>query len=158
MSLILVYTLVAALAFGALASLIFESASGRHCAAALRRPAVMEAPRRAPRSKTKKHPRQILPRLQPLANASSAGVMEYFTRGSWLPYRFSIEWRAGSGYRIYILDQPGARAYTPHKLFDAAGRPYVCWSAMIATIEDARKIAQLWAEHTQRYLSTGHWH
>jgi hypothetical protein len=73
-------------------------------------------------------------------------------------YGFSFERVAGS-YRVYIVRQPGygdrsADCDSTHRLTDK-GRNYICWTGVLLTEEDARKLAKLWAECTQEYLRIG---
>ena len=88
-------------------------------------------------------------------DVARAGVVGYRSRSGQSRYKFDIQWVA-NGYRIYILEHPsyGSRdtgAHPTHRLRDSRGS-FVCWTGHLATIEQARKIAALWAEETEDYI------
>ena len=81
----------------------------------------------------------------------TAGGSEFELRLSETP---PTEWRT------YILKQPGYRgrdtdSQATHRYLDPAGLPYVCWSTPLRTPQEAHTVACLWAEATERYISTG---
>ncbi|MEI6972757.1 MAG: hypothetical protein WCL44_14725, partial [bacterium] len=66
----------------------------------------------------------------------------------------------GGGWRAYIITQPsyGGRndgTHATHRLHDTGGRRYVCWSTTVATKEESRGVAKMWAGATDRYIATG---
>lgn len=106
-------------------------------------------------------PVRILPKLSPDPPATSSGpkaaVIYYRTKDGRADYGFAIE-NHGFGYRIYITQQPayGRRAIDAHSTHrHNDGRFYVCWSGAIATEDQARRIAAVWADRTQEYIRTG---
>jgi hypothetical protein len=83
----------------------------------------------------------------------------YRTNDGLADYCFSFEKQADGGLRIYIVSQPdyGSQdtgSHTTHRLTDGS-RHYVCWDGWLGTEEDARKVAALWADSTQKYIRTG---
>jgi hypothetical protein len=46
-------------------------------------------------------------------------------------------------------------SHSTHRLTAGDGRRYVCWTNLILSEAEARKIAALWADNTQRYIRTG---
>jgi len=73
-------------------------------------------------------------------------------------FRFHCHWLTGC-YKIYIESQPGYGGrsdglHPTHRLRDSNGY-YVCWTDPIRTESDARTIASLWADKTQRYIRFG---
>jgi len=65
------------------------------------------------------------------------------------------------GWRIYIInniDYKGrsTSAHATHRLH-ASGETYkyICWAGRIATLEQAKTIASLWADATTLYIRTG---
>jgi hypothetical protein len=84
-------------------------------------------------------------------------VAEFRTRARNL-YSFSFE-EADGNWRAYILTQPGYgsrsdSAHDTHRLTDN-NRRYVCWSTPLHTMREMVAVAQVWAEATDRYISTG---
>jgi hypothetical protein len=82
----------------------------------------------------------------------------YRTTDGSADYRFSFEERWNGRWRIYIDQQPSYRgraddAHSTHRLSD--GRQYVCWTKSIRSLEDAKRVAAIWADKTQRYIRTG---
>ena len=83
----------------------------------------------------------------------------YRTRDGADYFRFSIEPLATGAWRPYIVEQPsyGGRdegAHATHRLSDG-GRKYVCWTSTLPTLEQAQRVAAMWAEATQEYIRTG---
>jgi hypothetical protein len=108
--------------------------------------------------------------LQRAAEARSAGPapvanpvgeqLFYRTRDGRTDYAFSIERHSNRSYRVYITGQPpyGSRSTEPgatHRLTDDAGRRFICWSKPIESHQQARQVAAIWAEATERYICTG---
>jgi hypothetical protein len=83
-------------------------------------------------------------------------VMDYRTRDGLADYGFSIEFQPGQGWRVYIIFDSfhgnGNSRHLPYEAIDN-GRRYVDWRAKLDSLGDARTVAALWAELTQR-----HWH
>ena len=74
-------------------------------------------------------------------------------------YRFSFEQQRNGSWRVYIERQPGygvrsADTFMTHRLTDGR-RKYICWSSRIDTFEEAKGVARLWADATQRYIRDG---
>lgn len=73
-------------------------------------------------------------------------------------FEFGFELRNGN-YVIHILDQPsyGGRddnAHVVHVIHDGDSRT-VCWTGPMPTLEDAKIVAALWADFTERYILDG---
>jgi hypothetical protein len=85
-------------------------------------------------------------------------VMAYRTQNGRTEFGFSIEFLPDVGWRIYIVflssteDAIESRRL-PRSATDRNGRRYIAWSTKIDILGEARTIAELWAEMTQRYLS-----
>src|SRR5262245_41013859 len=78
----------------------------------------------------------------------------YRTRDGQSYYRFSIEKQADGTYRSYITTNPdygsrGRSAHATHRLTDAAGRTFVCWSDPLRSEQEALRVAAAWADATQ---------
>lgn len=87
-------------------------------------------------------------------------VLYYRTEDGRADYGFSFERQGDDTWLVYIVSQPSYRGratdtYSTHRLSDSDGRKYICWSSPIESYEDAKKIAKLWAEGTQKYIKTG---
>ena len=87
------------------------------------------------------------------------GRLFYRTSDGVADYCFSFEGEADGSFRAYIVDQPsyGARdtgLHATHRLTNA-GRYYVCWDRPLQSVEDARRVAALWADATQEYIRSG---
>lgn len=83
----------------------------------------------------------------------------YRSRDGSADYSFSFEQQSDGTWRVYIEGQPsyGNRAtdaHSTHRLSDS-GRKYVCWTTDLNTLEDAKQVAALWADETQKYIRTG---
>ena len=82
------------------------------------------------------------------------GAMHYQTQDGLADYVFSIEYQAGKGWRVYIVFGPVHKDQDdslPYQSFDNNGRRYVDWPSKFDSLEDAKKVAKLWAEYAQRY-------
>lgn len=93
------------------------------------------------------------------SRAGGPGVIYYRTNDGSTDYAFRFEQHGGS-YRVYLVDTPSygtrdADAHSTHRLTDERGRKYICWAGPIASEEQARQVASLWAEKTQQYIKTG---
>lgn len=93
----------------------------------------------------------------PLMNADSTG--KYRTQDGSRDYAFRFHQTQDGSFRIYILDGPvyGTRdqdSHSTHRLHDSEGA-FICWSSRIDSHEDAKRIAALWAESTEKYRKTG---
>lgn len=68
---------------------------------------------------------------------------------------------ASVGWRIYIInniDYKGRNtsSQATHRLHvDGETYKFICWDSRIATLEDAKSIASLWADATMLYIRTG---
>lgn len=87
-------------------------------------------------------------------------VMWYRTRSESLNfYRFSFEEQPDGRWWVYILDQPDYcgrddSRYTTHRGCDG-GRYYISPPAPLRTFEQAKAVAAMWAEATDRYILKG---
>jgi hypothetical protein len=86
-------------------------------------------------------------------------VMDYQTRDGLTYYGFSIDFESVRGWRVYIIFQPSYHGNDdslelPYQARDETGRRYVDWSEKIDNLGDAKTVAGLWAEVTQRYQRT----
>lgn len=73
-------------------------------------------------------------------------------------FRFGFEFNDGN-YEIQILNQPsyGDRAddlHSTHRLTTCDGFK-VCWTGPTPTLAEAKRIAGLWADHTENYILNG---
>jgi hypothetical protein len=76
-----------------------------------------------------------------------------------IDYGFSYEQQSDDSWRVYITSQPGYGgraddAHTTHRYSDG-GRRYICWSATIRTLEQARQVSAMWADATEKYIHAG---
>ena len=72
---------------------------------------------------------------------------------------FRIRQIPGAGYRCYILHTPSYRGRPrscniAHYLTDANGQ-YICYTAKLFQLEQAKTLCQRWSDMTQRYIETG---
>jgi hypothetical protein len=87
------------------------------------------------------------------------GVIYYRTKDGLADYGFLIERQADGFYRAYIVSQPSygsrdANLHATHRLPDGS-RYYVCWTGRLKTEQQARQVAALWADATQKYIKHG---
>ena len=73
-------------------------------------------------------------------------------------YAFTLE-RLPQGYRCYIDRSPSYRGRRTdpsiiHQLQDSQG-PYICYTADLPELEQAKALCQEWSNLTQRYIETG---
>ena len=73
-------------------------------------------------------------------------------------YVFTLK-KLPSGYRCYIDRTPSYRGrsadmHTTHHLVDSRGK-YICYTAKIPYIAQARTLCRQWSNLTQRYIETG---
>lgn len=86
--------------------------------------------------------------------------LTYRTFDGLADYKFGFEF-VGGDWRIYILRQPPYRgrsesAHASHRLgLGGQGLPWVCWTDPLPTLERAKDVAALWADHTQVYIARG---
>jgi len=97
-------------------------------------------------------------RLPPGSRPPSDVSAYYRTRDRNCDYRFRFV-NVGNLWKVYILAQPSYQSreqscHATHRLRDSVGN-YICWSTAISSYEDAREIAQRWAEATEEYIRTG---
>ena len=83
----------------------------------------------------------------------------YRTRDGVADYLFIFEEQRDGTWRAYIEQQPSYRgrasdAHSTHRLSDGS-RKYVCWTESLQSLEEAKRIAALWADKTQEYIRTG---
>lgn len=86
-------------------------------------------------------------------------MIYYRTKDGQEDYGFRIVrlWRGD--YRVYIEKQPpyrgrDERLHSTKRLRDGKSY-YVCWDSPIRSLPEARAVAALWADRTQRYIQTG---
>jgi hypothetical protein len=83
----------------------------------------------------------------------------YRTRDGLADYRFSIERQSNGTYRSYIIDQPyyvtTSNAAATHRIADANGRLFICWSEPLRSTADARRVSAAWADSMQQHVRTG---
>lgn len=96
--------------------------------------------------------RPVLPRgpLPPPTQVRTGGVT----------YRFSFVAMPDGRCRAYIVDQPGygtrsASMLATHRLRDAAGRPYVCFSPEPRSPGQLATVVGWWIRGTEAYRRTG---
>jgi hypothetical protein len=82
-------------------------------------------------------------------------VVDYQTKDGLAEFGFSVEFQPNIGWRVYIIFDPfhwGRDHDTdlPYQSVDHAGRRYVNWSSKIDTLGEAKTVAGIWAELTQR--------
>lgn len=82
----------------------------------------------------------------------------YRTADGGADYEFTFEY-IGDGWRAWIDRQPGyggrdSGSLATHRL-TSNGRQYICWDQRIATLDDCKGVAALWADCTQVYIATG---
>ena len=89
----------------------------------------------------------------------------------WMTYRTSdgsrviefyfVDCGPPDGWRIYILSRifyrfRNASPHATHRLHDHGETyDYICWAGHIATLEQAKAIAALWADATALYIRNG---
>lgn len=83
----------------------------------------------------------------------------YRSRDGLEDYRFEIVQLSSGNFRIFILESPDycgrdEGCHPTHRLSDA-GRKYVCWDGPIRSVQQAKQVAALWADSTQRYIKHG---
>lgn len=83
----------------------------------------------------------------------------YRTSDGAADYGFSFEEQSDGTWRAYIEHQPsyGSRSssqHSTHRLSDW-GRKYVCWTDPLDSLDEAKRVAALWADRTQEYIRTG---
>ena len=83
----------------------------------------------------------------------------YRTKDGRADYSFSFEEQSDGYWRAYIEHQPsyGNRSdssHIVHRLTDG-NRHYVCWSGPLRSLAEAKQVAALWADTTQKYIRTG---
>lgn len=86
-------------------------------------------------------------------------VMDYRTRNGLADYGFSLEFQPDAGWRVYIAFQPSCHndaenLQLPYQSIDRDGRCYVNWPSRLDSLGDAKTVAALWAELTQRHQLT----
>ncbi len=83
----------------------------------------------------------------------------YRTQDGAKDYAFSFEQQSNGIWRAYIDSQPSYQgratdAHSTHRLSDG-NRKYVCWTTALNSLAEAKQVASLWADTTQRYIRTG---
>lgn len=87
-------------------------------------------------------------------------TLAYRTYDGQADYKFRFE-LVGGNWQAYIVQQPDYRGrlasdHASHRL--GLGRtetPRVCWTKPLPSLEQAKEVAALWADHTQAYIATG---
>ncbi len=84
--------------------------------------------------------------------------MFYRTKDGRADYQFSFE-QSGGDWKAFIVSQPSYRGrptgcHPTHRLTQN-GRHYVCWTNPLRSLEEAKQVAALWADETQKYIRTG---
>jgi hypothetical protein len=74
-------------------------------------------------------------------------------------YEFSFEEQTDGTWRPYIMNQPSYNGretdqHSTHRLSDGS-RKYICWDRLLETLEEAKKVAAIWADKTQEYIRSG---
>jgi hypothetical protein len=95
-------------------------------------------------------------RSAPMMKGKIMAVMDYRTQDGLGLYGFSIEFQPNVGWRVYIVFQPlyqgsGENSKWPYEATDYSGRSYVNWPAKLDNLGDAKTVAALWAENTERH-------
>ena len=90
-------------------------------------------------------------------------VMDYRTQDGLGYYGFSFEFQVNVGWRAYIIFEPFHQSHgdyldLPYQSIDRDGRRYVDWSSKLDNLGEAKTVAALWAELTQRYRRTQEQH
>lgn len=100
-------------------------------------------------------------RLAPGGNdlPSMTATSYYRTKDGLTDYQFSFEQQPDGNWRAYILTNVDYRGHADgchetHRLRDGS-RPYVCWTNPLTTESEARAVAAIWADKTQRYIRFG---
>jgi hypothetical protein len=83
----------------------------------------------------------------------------YRTKDGLADYQFSFERQPNGQWRAYILTNPnyGSRpddGHTTHRFTDG-GRHFICWNKPLWSEAEARLVAALWSDLTQRYVQFG---
>jgi hypothetical protein len=83
----------------------------------------------------------------------------YRTADGSADYKFSFEEQGDGTWRAYIESQPSYRsratdAHSTHRL-SVGSRKYVCWTSELRSLDEAKRVAALWANKTQEYIRTG---
>lgn len=73
-------------------------------------------------------------------------------------YSFTLK-RLSGGWRCYIDHTPSYRGRSTdptviHRLHDSRG-PYICYTANLPELEQAKTLCRTWSNLTQRYIETG---
>ena len=91
--------------------------------------------------------------------AMESRVLSYRTKDGLADYCFSFEEQRDGTWRAYIVRQPSYQArdesaHPTHRLSDG-GRKYVCWDSPLRSLAQAKQVAALWADCTQKYIRIG---
>jgi hypothetical protein len=83
----------------------------------------------------------------------------YRTKDGLADIHFSFERQSDGTWRAYILTDVDYRGraddcHSTHRLTDG-DRQYVCWTRPLRTEQEARSVAALWADATQKYIRLG---
>jgi len=83
----------------------------------------------------------------------------YRTKDGLADFHFSFELQYDETWRVYIIEEIDYRgradgSHETHRLSDGS-RSYICWTNPLWSEEEARIVAALWADKTQRYIRFG---
>ena len=73
-------------------------------------------------------------------------------------FRFRFEFKDGN-YEIFIVEQPsyGDRPddlHTTHRI-KFGDQHKICWTGLMPTREEAKRVAGLWSDYSERYILNG---
>jgi len=81
--------------------------------------------------------------------------------GKGMSFHFTVRDQQDGSKRIYIDEQPCypsvrlTDGHSTHRYGLAGGEPYIGDDPQPRSLKDARTIAESWARHTARYITTG---
>ncbi len=86
-------------------------------------------------------------------------VNTYKTKSCMHSFKFRFEELADGDWRAYILFQPDYCGrpddnHSTHRL-GSGDEPYVCWTGPLRTLQEAKQVASVWCEKTERYIRYG---
>lgn len=83
----------------------------------------------------------------------------YRTTDGSFDFKFNFEEQIDGTWRPYILNQPSYNGretdqHSTHRLSDGS-RNYICWDRQLETLDEAKKVAAIWADKTLEYIRSG---